>query len=78
MYQLDHLPGNATGLPTEFDYHLFRFIDFKEQAMIRKQAVQRSAIRTPERKRRFYMDFGFLRASTLDLSQPNKGSNQVV
>ena len=44
VYQLDHLPGNATGLPTEFDYHPFRFIDFKEQAKIRKQAVQRSAI----------------------------------
>ena len=46
--------------------------------MIRKQAVQRSAIRTPERKRCFYMDFGFLRASTLDLSQPTHGGNRVV
>ena len=44
VYQLDYLPGNATCLPTEFDYHPFRFIDFKEQARIRKQAVQRSAI----------------------------------
>ena len=31
IYQLDHLPGNATGLPTEFDYHPFRFIDFKSK-----------------------------------------------
>ena len=75
MYQLNHLPGNATGLPTEFDYHLFRFIDFKEQAMICKQAVQRSAIRTLERKQCFYMDFGFLRALTLDLTQPTKGGD---
>ena len=75
VYQLDHLPGNATGLPTEFDYHPFRFIDFKEQAMICKQAVQRSAIRTPEHKRCFYMDFSFLRASTLDLIQPTKGGD---
>ena len=56
VYQLDHLPGNATGLPSEFDYHPFRFIDFKEQAMIRKKADQRSALRVAERKRRFYMD----------------------
>ncbi len=78
VYQLDHLPGNATGLPTEFDYHPFRFIDFKEQAMIRKQAVQHSAIRTPERKRCFYMDFGFLRASTSDLTLPTRGGDRVV
>jgi hypothetical protein len=42
FYQLDHLPGNAMGLPSEFDYHPFRFIDFKEQAKIRKKAIQRS------------------------------------
>ena len=78
VYQLDHLPGNATGLPTEFDYHPFRFIDFKEQAMIRKQAVQRSAIQTLERKRRFYMDFSFLRASTSDLTLPTCGGDCVV
>ncbi len=78
MYQLDHLPGNAMGLPTEFNYRLFRFIDFKERAMICKQAVQCSAIRTPERKRRVYMDFGFLWASTLDLTQLTKGGDQVV
>ena len=78
VYQLDHLPGNATGLPTEFDYHPFRFIDFKEQATIRKQAVQRSAHRFPTCKRRFYMDFGFLRASSTDLSHPHKAVDRVV
>ena len=47
--------------------------------MIRKQAVQRSALRVTERKRRFYMDFGFLRASSPDLHQPGtKGGDQVV
>ena len=30
--QLDVLPQNVTGLPTTFDYHPFRFVDFKEQA----------------------------------------------
>ncbi len=77
--QLDHLPGNATGIPSDFDYHPFRFIDFKEQARVRKQAVQRSALRVSERKRRFYMDYGFLRASTPDLQQPTtKGGDRVV
>ncbi len=68
--QLDHLPGNGTGLPAEFNHHPFRFIDFKEQAMIRCQAAQRSIVRTSERKRRFYMDFGFMRASAEDYSGP--------
>ena len=79
VFQLDHLPGNATGLPSAFDYHPFRFIDFKEQARVRKQAVQRSAIRLDECRRRFYMDFGFLRASTPDFQQPStKGGDRVV
>ena len=37
--QLDTLPGNTTGLPSVFEYHPFRFIDFKEQARIRKQVA---------------------------------------
>ena len=79
VYQLDHLPGNATGLPSEFDYHPFRFIDFKEQAMIRRRAVQRSALRVAERRRRFYMDFGFLRASSPDMTRNDtKGGDRVV
>jgi hypothetical protein len=78
VYQLDHLPGNATGLPTEFDYHPFQFIDFKEQARICKQAVQRSTILTPECKHHFYMDFGFLRASTSDLTPQTRSGDRVV
>ena len=46
--------------------------------MICKQAIQCSAIQTPERKQRFYMDFGFLRASTSDLTQPTQGCDCVV
>jgi hypothetical protein len=30
VHQLDILPGNVTGLPLVFEYHPFRFIDFKE------------------------------------------------
>ena len=66
--QLDVLPENTTGLPAEFDYHSFRFIDFKAQAQTRRQAAQRSAVLTPECKHWFCMDYGFMRASSSDFS----------
>ena len=72
--QLNVLLGNVTGLPSVFEYHLFRFIDFKEQARTRKQAAQRSALHTTERKRRFYMDYGFMCSSTSDYSRLQKGT----
>ena len=73
--QLDLLPGNVTGIPPGFQYHPFCFIDWKEEAHIQKQAAQRSAKRTTEAKRRYYMDFGFMRASTSDFSRQ---SDRVV
>jgi len=76
--QLDVLPQNVTGLPSTFEYHPFRFVDFKEQAHIRKQAAQRSAVRTTERGRRFYMDFGFMRASSSDYSRRNTTTDRIV
>jgi hypothetical protein len=76
--QLDMLPGNVTGIPLEFHYHPFRFIDFKEQARIRKQAAQRTAVRTGDVGRRYYMDFGFMRASSLDYRKPNPKTDRVV
>jgi hypothetical protein len=76
--QLDLLPGNVTGVPPGFLYHPHRFIDWKEEAQIQKQAAQRSAERTTEAKRRFYMDFGCMRASTSDFSRPNKNTDRVV
>ena len=76
--QLDLLHGNVTGIPPGFQYHPFRFIDWKEEARIQKQAAQQSAKCTTEAKQRFYMDFGFMRASTSDFSRPNKKTNRVV
>ena len=78
VHQLDVLPGNVTGLPSVFKYHPFRFINFKEQARIRKQAAQRSAVRTTDRRQRFYMDFGFMHASTSDYARPHKSKDRVV
>jgi hypothetical protein len=76
--QLDVLPQFATGLPSHFAYHPFRFVDFKEQAQIWKQAAKCSAVRTTERKQRFYMDFGFMHASASDYSRPDKTKDRVV
>ncbi len=78
VHQLDVLPGNVTGLPSVFEYHPFRFIDFKEQARIRKQATQRSAVRATDRRQHFYMDFGFMHTSTSDYSRPQKSKDRVV
>ena len=68
VHQLDVLSGTVTGIPSVSEYHPFRFIDFKEQARTHKQAAQRLALCTTERKQRFYMDYGFMRSSTLDYS----------
>jgi hypothetical protein len=47
-YQLDMLPGNVTGTPLVFEYHPFWFVNFKEQARVRKQSAHRSAELTTE------------------------------
>ena len=78
VHQLEVLPGNVTGIPSVFEYHPFRFIDFEELAWTRKQAAQCSALRTTERKRRFYMDYGFMCSSTSGYSRPQKGRARVV
>ena len=77
-HQLDLLPGNATGIPSVFEYHPFRFLDFKEQAQIWKQAAQRLAERASEARKSFYMDFGFMRSSHSDYSCPDKRSDRVI
>jgi hypothetical protein len=72
------LPGRVTGIPSDFKYHPFHYIDHKEQASIKKRPAQRSAVSTSECKRRFYMDFGFMCASTSDYARPNKSTDRVV
>jgi hypothetical protein len=57
---------HITGTPAEFEYHLFCYVDFKEQAYIRKQAAQHTAECIPMCGMEFYMDFGFLWFSTDD------------
>jgi hypothetical protein len=76
--QLDMLPGNAIRIPSMFDNHPFCFLNFKEWACIWKQAAQRSAERTTDAKKCYYMDFGFMRSSHLDYSHPDKRTNHVI
>ncbi|KAL7528101.1 hypothetical protein ACHAXR_002269, partial [Thalassiosira sp. AJA248-18] len=77
-WQLDVLPGCATGIPNQFNYHPFRFIDHREQARIRRQAKGRNPERVNKVGQRFYMDFGFIRASTSNYSRPNPKEDRVV
>jgi hypothetical protein len=63
-----------------FEHHPFCFINFKAQAGICKQGAQRLAVRMTERKRQWYMDFCFMRASSLDLGPgvADRSQNCVV
>ena len=72
------LPSCVDGVPTQFEYHPFRYIDHKEQAYIRKRAVQRKARKLPLCGQRFYADFGFLRASTDDYARPSDDEDRIV
>jgi hypothetical protein len=76
--QLDLLHGKVKGIPPGFQYHPFRFIDWKEEARVKRQAAGRAVERTSETGRRFYMDFGFMRASSSDYSKPDKSIDRVV
>jgi hypothetical protein len=46
--------------------------------LIKKQPAQRSAVRTLECKRRFYMDFSFMRSSMSDYTRPNRSTDRVI
>lgn len=54
------------------------FIDFKEQARIRKQPAGRDPNKVADRGRHFYMDYGFVRALNEDFDQPTKKKDRVV
>jgi hypothetical protein len=76
--QLDLLHGKVTGILPGFQYHAFWFIDWKEEARLQKQAMGSTVECTSEVGRRFYMDFGFMRASSSDYTTPNKTLDRVI
>ncbi len=69
--QLISLATRTDSLPNNFVLHPFRYIDWKEQARIRKRAALRVAQKVHDAGARFYMDFGFIRASSIDYRRPN-------
>jgi hypothetical protein len=77
-HQLKVLLRHVTGTPAVFEYQLFHYVDFKEQAYIRKQAAQHTAERIPMCGAEFYMDFGFLRSLTDKYKRPNKATDCIV
>jgi hypothetical protein len=79
-WQLKVLPMSADGLPSRFYPHPFASYDHYNQARIRKRPATRGKhpSRAVTRQQRFYMDFGYLRASTFDFSRPDKSSDRVV
>jgi hypothetical protein len=76
--QLNLMSGKVTGTPAEFKYHPFWHIGWKEEARIRKQNACKSAVCTTEVGRRFYMDFGFMRALSPDYDGTRHSGPQVV
>ncbi len=76
--QLIALATKADGLPNSFEFHPFRHIDWKVQAWIHKHAARRQARKVDQAGARFYMDFGFIRASSDNYQRPNPHSDPVV
>jgi hypothetical protein len=79
-WQLKVLPMSADGLPSNFQPHPFASYDHYNQARIRKHPATRGKhpSRAVTRKQRWFMDFGFLRASQADYSRPDKSKERVV
>lgn len=69
---------HAIGIPSKFEWHPFRFVDFKEQARIRKQPAGHDPTKAVSRGQQFYMNFGFIRAPNDDFSRPNIKKDRVV
>jgi hypothetical protein len=55
--QLNLMPSNVTGIPPGFHYHPFRFLDWKEEARVQKQAASKLVEWTAVIRWQFYMDF---------------------
>ena len=76
--QLSMLPGNVHGVPSSFECHPFRYIDWKEAAKISRQAASRLAQRATTCGQRFLFDFGFIRSSTDDYKPPGSTADRII
>jgi hypothetical protein len=77
-WQLAQLPRHVDGMPPSFSTHPFCFIDAKEQGGIHNQPVGHSPDKASLPGLHFFMDFGFMRAPTMDYKFPQPGSDGVV
>jgi hypothetical protein len=75
---LDVLLRHVDGTPPVFEYHPFRFVNFKEKAYIRKQMAQCTSDRIPGCGSEFFIDFGFMWVSAEDYNWPNKALDRIV
>jgi hypothetical protein len=76
--QLISLATCADGLPNSFKFHPFWYINWKEQAWIRKCAARHVAQKVNDPGTLFYMDFGFICASSVDYHCSNVTSDRVI
>jgi len=76
--QLISLATHADGLPNNFVFHPFCYIDWKEQARMRERAALSVVQKIHDAGACFYMDFGFIRALSVDYRQPNITNDRVI
>jgi hypothetical protein len=79
-WQLQVLPQAADGTPDKFYPHAFASYDWYNEARICKQPPLKGCHPSSARDKaqRFYMDFGFLRALTLDYTLPDPKRDRVI
>ena len=79
-WQLRVLPHAVHGTPSEFNPHPFSSYDHYDRARIRKIPATKGKhpSRATEKQQRFFMDFGFLRASNFDYSRPDKSKDRII
>ena len=79
-WQLKVIPHAVEGTPTQFTPHPFSTYEHYNRARIRKIPATKGKhpSRATAKQQRFYMDFGFLRASNFDYSRPDKSKDRII
>lgn len=77
-WQLDVINDAAAGLPDKFAQHPFSKHLECADAGIAKQPSGKSPTPVNERGQHFYVDFGFMRASTFDYTQHDPAKDRVI
>jgi hypothetical protein len=76
--QLDLMPGNVTRIPPVSTItHSGSLIGKKKFGSRNKRPLNRPR-RTLDTRPRFYLDFGFMQALSLDYQRPNKATDRVI